>query len=87
MSLDKPSRRLPDLAVRDGKWKLLCDYDGSNPRLFDLLADPGEARNLAGEQPENTARLTMAVFDWHLSMPADRGRELGGNRPPAAPDR
>ena len=27
---------LPDLAVRDGKWKLLCNYDGSQVQLYDL---------------------------------------------------
>jgi len=27
---------LPDLAVRDGKWKLFCDYDGSSPELYNL---------------------------------------------------
>jgi arylsulfatase A-like enzyme len=34
---------LPDLAVRDGRWKLLCAYDGTSPQLYDLDADPAEA--------------------------------------------
>jgi uncharacterized sulfatase len=82
MSLCKPARRLPDLAVRDGKWKLLCEYDGSMPMLFDLLADPGEAKNLAAAEPERVARLSKAAVGWHRSMPADRGPELGVNGPP-----
>ncbi|WP_372899698.1 sulfatase, partial [Stieleria sp.] len=28
----------PDLAVRDGKWKFLVNYDGSDPQLYDLQA-------------------------------------------------
>jgi arylsulfatase A-like enzyme len=72
----------PDLAVREGNWKLLCDYDGSKPRLFDLAADPGEAKNLAAEQAETVGRLSKSVLAWHRSMPADRGPELGGGVPP-----
>ena len=28
---------LPDLAIRNGRWKLLCEYDGSSPLLYDLF--------------------------------------------------
>jgi uncharacterized sulfatase len=64
---------LPDLAVRDGRWKLLCAYDGSSPQLYDLAADPSESKNLAADQPSETARLTAALVAWHQSMPADNG--------------
>ncbi len=37
----------PDLAVRDGDWKLLCDYDGSRPELYDLAKDRAETTNVA----------------------------------------
>lgn len=80
-SLTKPPLPLPDLAVREDKWKLLCDYGGSTPLLFDLLADPGEGRNLAAEEPGVVARLSKAVLAWHRSMPADRGPELGQKNP------
>ncbi len=71
---------LPDLAVRDGKWKLLCEYDGSRPELYDLQSDRGEAKNLAGQQPDEVPRLTAAVVAWHQSLPADRGPELATGR-------
>jgi uncharacterized sulfatase len=64
---------LPDLAVRDGRWKLLCTYDGTSPQLYDLDADPSEKTNLAATQPAETARLTAAAIAWHRSLPADNG--------------
>ena len=71
---------LPDLAMRDGRWKLLCTYDGSSPQLYDLGIDPSEKRNLAEEQPAETARLTAATVAWHRSLPVDNGTTY---RPPA----
>ena len=44
---------LPDLAVRDGHWKLLCEYDGSEPQLYKLDTDPGETSNVAAANPNN----------------------------------
>lgn len=67
----------PDLAVRDGRWKLLCDYDGSNPELYDLSRDRAEATDLADQQPEVVRRLTAAAVAWHQSLPADNGPRLG----------
>ncbi len=64
---------LPDLAVRDGNWKLLCEYDGSEALLFDLQSDPQEAHNVAEEHPDEVRRLTKALLAWHASMPPDNG--------------
>jgi uncharacterized sulfatase len=60
---------LPDLAMREGTWKLLCDYDGSRPQLYDLASDPGEQRNMAEEEEGRVERMTKAVREWHKSMP------------------
>ncbi|PHS04399.1 MAG: N-acetylgalactosamine-6-sulfatase [Blastopirellula sp.] len=64
---------LPDLAVRDKQWKLLCNYDGTNPQLYNLNTDVGEARNLAEEKPEIVARLSEQLIAWHKTMPEDNG--------------
>jgi uncharacterized sulfatase len=66
-------QELPDLAVRDGKWKLLCEYDGSSPELYDLSVDPGEANNQATARVDVAERMTRAAIAWHQSMPADNG--------------
>ncbi|MEI6466589.1 MAG: sulfatase/phosphatase domain-containing protein [Verrucomicrobiota bacterium] len=64
---------LPDLAVRDGRWKLLCEYDGTRAELYDLVADPAESKDVAAAHPAETQRLTEAVVAWHRSLPADHG--------------
>jgi uncharacterized sulfatase len=74
---------LPDLSVREGDWKLLCDYDGSKPELYNLATDPGEATNLAAQNSERVTRLTKTVLAWHQSMPPDNGPALPVEPPPA----
>jgi arylsulfatase A-like enzyme len=82
---DRPSHptegNLPDLAVRDGKWKLLCEYDGSKPQLYNLDKDPGETRNVAGGKRKLVDRLKAAVLEWNDSMPADEGANFAAVNP------
>lgn len=70
---DSSGNDLPDLAVRDGEWKLLCEYDGSNVQLYHLGRDRAEQANVAKNNPEVAKRLTAAVLAWHRSMPPDNG--------------
>jgi arylsulfatase A-like enzyme len=62
-------------AVRDGNWKLVLNGRIPNAteavdavHLSDLAADPGEKRNLAAAQPEETARLRQAAGVWRAKM-------------------
>ncbi len=64
---------LPDLAVRSGKWKLLCEYDGSDVQLYDLENDRSESKNVAAENRKFVAELTQSLVAWHQSMPPDNG--------------
>lgn len=68
---------LPDLAVRDGDWKLLCEFDGSKPELYNVVRDPGEANNLAEQNPDVVKRLSKALIAWNESLPQDNGLRLG----------
>jgi uncharacterized sulfatase len=76
---------LPDLSVREGDWKLLCEYDGSKPELYNVVTDRGEANNLATKHPDVVARLTQSILEWNQSMPQDEGLAIGVESPaPAA---
>jgi arylsulfatase A-like enzyme len=69
---DRPGgqgENLPDLAIRDGPWKLLCEHDGSRPQLYDLDKDRGETANLAERKPDLVSRLTAAAREWYRSAP------------------
>ena len=63
------------LAVRDGRWKLVCnpklDFDRSLPDpvfLSDLETDPGEQHNLADSRPEVAEELRVAVTEWYAAL-------------------
>jgi uncharacterized sulfatase len=75
---------LPDLAVRMGEWKFLCDLGGRNPQLYHLNQDPGESTNLIERYPELTERLTRDVLNWNATMPVD-GVAAPQAKAPAAP--
>jgi uncharacterized sulfatase len=60
---------LPDLAMRHKNWKLLCNYNGSNPQLYDIVSDPGETQNIAHKNTDLVKKMTQQVVDWYKSMP------------------
>jgi len=79
-TLPNSSHALPDLAVREGNWKLLCEYDGAKPELYDLAKDRAESVSVAAQHPDVVTRLTAAVLAWHRSMPSDNGRAFGNHK-------
>lgn len=60
---------LPDLAIRYKKWKLLCNYDGSNPELYNIIDDSGETKNVAGNNKDIVKEMKQQVVAWYKSMP------------------
>ena len=64
---------LPDLAIRDGDWKLLCEYDGSDLELYNLATDRGETKNVAEENANVVMRMKKKLLAWHAEMPSDNG--------------
>jgi len=61
--------RSPNLAVRDGRWKLLINADGSGAELYDLSKDTAERTNLVGKRPAVVERLSCSALDWRKSVP------------------
>ena len=62
----------------EGRWKLLLTYDGEvahyqtthprdekRPQLFDLLKDPHETKNVAGNNPDVVKRLVKKIDSWY----------------------
>ena len=56
---------LPDLAMRKGKYKLLCDYDRSRMELYDLEADPSETKNIANSMPDLSQQMSKELLGWY----------------------
>jgi uncharacterized sulfatase len=72
--LERPTKGLQyRYAIRDG-WKLIAPRDPSRgAELYDLDADPFEAVDLAGAQPQKAASLQRALDAW---WQVDRGAAL-----------
>ncbi|HEY6169424.1 MAG TPA: sulfatase-like hydrolase/transferase, partial [Verrucomicrobiae bacterium] len=66
---NEPDAKSPNVAVREGNWKLLINADGSGAELYDLAADRNESRNLAAEKPDVAKRLAEAALAWRKSLP------------------
>ena len=67
---------LPDLGMRQGKWKLLCEFDGSDSELYDLENDLSESKNLAEQNTDILKKMKNKLMAWNQSMPADNGAKL-----------
>jgi len=61
--------RSPNVAVREGDWKLLVNADGSDTQLYDLKADPKESHNVAEKNPDIAGRLKEKALAWRSSLP------------------
>jgi arylsulfatase A len=57
-------------AIRDGHWRLVEFFEDGALHLFNLKADPAEARNLAGTMPGKTAELHGKLAAWRKSVDA-----------------
>lgn len=61
--------RSPNLAIRDGDWKLLINADGTQAELYNLSDDPNETTNRAMADSVITAKMKKTVLDWRRSLP------------------
>lgn len=65
----QPNNRRPDLAIRRGPWKLVCDFDGQNAELYNIVEDESEQRNVVSQQEEVAKQLSDAVLKWNSELP------------------
>ena len=65
-----PVNRSPNVAVREGPWKLLINADSSRTELYNLDSDCQEKTNLASQEPEVAKRLAEKALAWRRSLPA-----------------
>ena len=63
------SNRSPQLAIREGNWKLLMNPDRSRVELYDIPRDRLQADNLAAKHPEIVTRLSRQLLAWHAQLP------------------
>ena len=61
--------RSPNLAIREGKWKLVINDDGTEAELYNLESDSKETTNLIQEEPKVANKLKNKLLDWRKSMP------------------
>jgi arylsulfatase A-like enzyme len=59
----------PNLAMREGKWKLLINADSTRTELYNLEKDPGETTNLAEEESERAMDMASRLIAWRRTMP------------------
>lgn len=64
----KPENVSPLLAVREGRWKLLINPDGTEGQLYDLIDDPDETTNLILKQPQQAKDLWQQIRSWADSV-------------------
>lgn len=60
----------PTLAMRDGRWKLTMNPDGTKLELFDLVADIAETTDVSAANPQIVARMKENLLKWHATLPA-----------------
>ena len=61
--------RSPNVAVRDGNWKLLINADGTGAELYDLNPDSAETTNLATKETAVVDRLSRVALNWRKELP------------------
>lgn len=61
--------RSPNLAIRDGRWKLLVNADGSGLELYDFESETAERNDVASAFPSVAKRLSEQLLAWRRALP------------------
>lgn len=59
----------PNCAIREGKWKLLINADGTDMQLYDIENDPEESNEVSDANPDVAQALKKRLSDWRNNLP------------------
>lgn len=59
----------PDLAIRQGDFKLMMDVDGSAIQLYNVVKDAEEKHNIAAINPRKVRQLKQELIEWYNDYP------------------
>ncbi len=62
--------RSPNLAIREGKWKFLFNFDGTRAELYNMEIDEKETTNLVLANPKEAGILKAKLLSWRLGLPS-----------------
>lgn len=65
----KVGDRSPNVAVRDGNWKLLVNADGNGAELYDVVADKNEEKNVIADHADVAKRMKEMALAWRAGLP------------------
>jgi N-acetylgalactosamine-6-sulfatase len=65
----EPFHHSPELAIRDGNWKLLMNPDRSRVELYEITQDLTQLNNVAQNHPNVVERLAGHVTSWAKTLP------------------
>jgi arylsulfatase A-like enzyme len=64
-----PSDRSPNVATREGDWKLIINDNGTSTELYNIVADPKETKNVADEHKDIAQKLSASALAWRKTLP------------------
>jgi len=71
--MGEPFHHSPQLAIREGDWKLLMNPDRSRVELYDIKKDLTQLNNVAEKHPDLIARLGERLLAWKNELPQGPG--------------
>jgi arylsulfatase A-like enzyme len=58
----------PNLAMRQGNWKLLINADGTGAELYNLTNDPSEQTDVAGQHAKLVSDMKTRLLAWRAGL-------------------
>ncbi len=75
----------PFTSIRQRDWKLIYFHGDLRKELYNLATDPGEAQDLAAQQPERVKALAKVMQGWIENTGAQMSIDIATGKPVAGP--